>query len=413
MPFVPAVDGQDRQSQHSISNHRGRNRELRANQLPRDSFRERSFEIIPRPTPRSTKASSITLWYEYTPTSAVDIKVGETAPTEGEFQQPAFAPPIPDKAWWLDPQVGQAVAAVLAALAANSTTRTDRRGRRHSHFSWVSGHRTDSGTFPHGVDPDLSMARRAETLHDVLRMLFPRSAVQLFQAWSKSEIFDRIVRSVRPVGKLHVLAHGDHTHLSLAHAFAGGRRLLERARHFNRLVMPDFARAVASLEDEDALVQGYLTHSLSTVAVGALRDCHVPNAHWQLWPIAETRNGSGSAITSTLRAHPELKHYLDGLAHAEHGIGSLAQEIAMKVHVFATVSPVRAAPLLSAPADAPQRGEPWIPYAPGTGVASAATLVCGLPHRRAEVAQGRLPAAFANLYLVGHGRRAPISSVAR
>ena len=115
---VPAVDGQDRQCQPSLSNHRGRNRELRANQLPRDSFRERSFRDRSRGQLRDQRRRIlITSWYEYTPTSAVDIKVGETAPTEGEFQQPAFAPPIPDKAWWLDPQVGQAVAAVLAALA--------------------------------------------------------------------------------------------------------------------------------------------------------------------------------------------------------------------------------------------------------------------------------------------------------
>jgi hypothetical protein len=65
---------------------------------------------------KGTKAAEgilIGAWYEYTPTSGVDVKIGEEKPTEGSFTPPTFEP----SATWatLGPVMG-AVQDLLVAI---------------------------------------------------------------------------------------------------------------------------------------------------------------------------------------------------------------------------------------------------------------------------------------------------------
>jgi hypothetical protein len=57
----------------------------------------------------------IASWYEFTPTSAVDIKVGESGPTEGKFEQPVFNP---QSTWGRLTSFADAATDVLKAFAA-------------------------------------------------------------------------------------------------------------------------------------------------------------------------------------------------------------------------------------------------------------------------------------------------------
>jgi hypothetical protein len=262
------------------------------------------------------------------------------------------------------------------------------------------------------------MLRHAETLHDILRVLFPRSAVHVSQAWTKSEVFSRILRSDGPVRQVHVLAHGDTRHLSLAHGFGGRTRLLERARRFNRMVTSDFDRAVASVRDEDAIVQGYLTFGLSSGERAALRARHLPDAQWQLWGIEQATDSNDSSHAA---GDPELRHYMGRFAAVQGDGTSLGQEIAIALRVFATTSPISTAAMLPAAASTVQGGRrppvppAWTTHAPRTGARSSTTLVCGLPYAPddPDIARRQLPAALGDLYLHGRGRGAAVPRFAR
>ena len=49
-------------------------------------------EVDPDKATEAAEGILIGAWYEYTPTSGVDIKIGEAAPTEGTFAEPTFQP---------------------------------------------------------------------------------------------------------------------------------------------------------------------------------------------------------------------------------------------------------------------------------------------------------------------------------
>jgi hypothetical protein len=74
-------------------------------------------DIDPEEATEAAEGNLVASWYEYTPTSALDLKIGEMAPVEGEFMSSGFAPASPPQPWWLDPAVGQAAADVLAGIA--------------------------------------------------------------------------------------------------------------------------------------------------------------------------------------------------------------------------------------------------------------------------------------------------------
>jgi hypothetical protein len=52
-------------------------------------------EVDPEKATQTAEGVLVASWFEYTPTSGIDIKIGETAPTEGVFASPAFEPSGP------------------------------------------------------------------------------------------------------------------------------------------------------------------------------------------------------------------------------------------------------------------------------------------------------------------------------
>jgi hypothetical protein len=71
-------------------------------------------EIDPEKATQQSEGRLIGSWYEYTPTGALDIKIGETGPTEGEFTQPSFNP---QNTWGRLTSLADAATDVLKALA--------------------------------------------------------------------------------------------------------------------------------------------------------------------------------------------------------------------------------------------------------------------------------------------------------
>jgi len=69
-------------------------------------------EVDPEKATQAAEGVLIGSWFEYTPTSGIDIKVGETAPSEGVFATPVFQP---SGAW---SKVGPLVDAVEGLLVA-------------------------------------------------------------------------------------------------------------------------------------------------------------------------------------------------------------------------------------------------------------------------------------------------------
>jgi len=49
-------------------------------------------EVDPEKATQAAEGVLVASWFEYTPTSGIDIKVGEAAPSEGVFAPPAFQP---------------------------------------------------------------------------------------------------------------------------------------------------------------------------------------------------------------------------------------------------------------------------------------------------------------------------------
>ncbi len=75
-------------------------------------------QIDPDAATQAAEGIEIASWYEYTPTSALDIKVGETAPAEGDFLEPSFTP---DALWTEIAPLRDGVVSVLTALAKKLT----------------------------------------------------------------------------------------------------------------------------------------------------------------------------------------------------------------------------------------------------------------------------------------------------
>jgi hypothetical protein len=71
-------------------------------------------EIDAEQATRQSEGILIGAWHEYTPTNALDIKIGETGPTEGEFPQAKFNP---KETWGRLTNLADAGAEVLSALA--------------------------------------------------------------------------------------------------------------------------------------------------------------------------------------------------------------------------------------------------------------------------------------------------------
>jgi hypothetical protein len=71
-------------------------------------------EIDPEKATQQSEGRLIGSWYEYTPTGALDIKIGETGPTEGEFKQPSWSP---QSSWGRLTLLADAATDVLKALA--------------------------------------------------------------------------------------------------------------------------------------------------------------------------------------------------------------------------------------------------------------------------------------------------------
>jgi hypothetical protein len=73
-------------------------------------------EIDPAESTEHTEGRLIASWYEYTPTSAIDIRIAEQTPAEGAYKPPTFAPPPAGQPWWLDPAVAAVLVNALVAL---------------------------------------------------------------------------------------------------------------------------------------------------------------------------------------------------------------------------------------------------------------------------------------------------------
>jgi hypothetical protein len=71
-------------------------------------------DIDPEKATQQGEGILIGSWYEYSPTSAVDIKIGETGPSEGEYRPSTFNPTAP---WAKVSQILDGAAEVLKALA--------------------------------------------------------------------------------------------------------------------------------------------------------------------------------------------------------------------------------------------------------------------------------------------------------
>jgi hypothetical protein len=71
-------------------------------------------DIDPEKATQQGEGILIGSWYEYSPTSAVDIKIGETGPAEGEYRPTTFNPTAP---WAKVSQIFDGAAEVLKALA--------------------------------------------------------------------------------------------------------------------------------------------------------------------------------------------------------------------------------------------------------------------------------------------------------
>jgi hypothetical protein len=72
-------------------------------------------DIDPEKATEQSEGILIGSWYEYTPTSAIDIKIGESGPSEGEYRPTTFNPLAP---WSKVAQIADAATEVLKALAA-------------------------------------------------------------------------------------------------------------------------------------------------------------------------------------------------------------------------------------------------------------------------------------------------------
>jgi hypothetical protein len=75
-------------------------------------------EIDPEKATRQGEGILVGSWYEYTPTGALDIKVGEAGPSEGEYRPSTWNPTAP---WVKVSQILDGAADVLKALAAKLT----------------------------------------------------------------------------------------------------------------------------------------------------------------------------------------------------------------------------------------------------------------------------------------------------
>lgn len=71
-------------------------------------------DVDPEKATAQAEGILIGAWYEYTPTSALDIKVGEAAPAEGTYGSVSFAPENP---WAKAAPLLDAVTEVLKAAA--------------------------------------------------------------------------------------------------------------------------------------------------------------------------------------------------------------------------------------------------------------------------------------------------------
>jgi hypothetical protein len=202
-------------------------------------------------------------------------------------------------------------------------------------FYGYSGDGTRSGSFPDGVDRNLTFKLSAETAATTLGRVYTKDTIKVIQAWTKSEMMSALSHASPPIRQVHVFCHGDADWLSLAYHYADGARLLERAQRINSANGSESQKGMETLTQEDALVAGYLNRALDPAVKAEIRGKHAPGASWQIWGCFA---GYSPTRFTGNQQDPDLDQYFKRLNFGQTDLDGIAVEIAKSFGVACTAA---------------------------------------------------------------------------